>query len=132
VLPCLNSAFFIGIRNMDGCILELCGAALQIARFRHYGFELRFAFDARIEPPLESVGIKIFFLKHLRILLQDINALRFGTGFFKKGKSAINTLIEELSMGTAQIAKFPGFFSLGGRRPPEALAAASARACNSF
>ncbi|MDR1539277.1 MAG: hypothetical protein LBU32_15015, partial [Clostridiales bacterium] len=44
------------------------------------------------------------------------NALRFGTGFFKKGKYTINTLIEELSMGTAQIAKFLRFFSLGGRR----------------
>jgi hypothetical protein len=42
--------------------------------------------------------------------------LRFGTGFFRKGKSAINALIEELSMGTAQIAKFLRFLSLGGRR----------------
>jgi hypothetical protein len=44
------------------------------------------------------------------------NALRFGIRFFKKGKYTINTLIEELSMGTAQIAKFLSFFSLGGRR----------------
>jgi hypothetical protein len=41
------------------------------------------------------------------------NALRFGAGFFKKGKKCHNALIEELSMGTVQIAKFPGLFSLG-------------------
>jgi hypothetical protein len=54
------------------------------------------------------------------------NALRFGVRFFKKRKNAINELIEELSAETAQIAKFPSFFSLGGGggKPPDASARA--------